>query len=292
MDLVTTIIASINGFVPLGLVLMLIVLAMAISFMLGKSFNIPQLTIFAEEEFHSTILTIGILLLIPTIVTILNLISLSLFNSFSLPHASWDTCYSQPTLQSVSLCYLSTMNQNTQVLLSNLVSKKFRLMQESAKFMTSFGMQEGDSITPEAWKNSDASYIDNVVMMFLVPAYISIYSQYIFISFFLSQNNFLLNILLPGGFLLRLIKPLRMAGNYIIALGLGIYTLLPFLFAINGLAYSYASTLNYSVFYDSVVGNMRDVINLLPQSVILPNFILVVLAAYLSAINNALRSFS
>jgi hypothetical protein len=113
------------------------------------------------------------------------------------------------------------------------------------------------------------------------------------------------SVLLPFAFILRLVPPTREYGNMLLALFFGLYIIVPTTYALSGVAYENLVEHPYMVsgheFRDSVAfgsepgGNQAQFYRLastLPQAIFLPNLVVIMLISCVMAITKALRAIA
>jgi len=135
----------------------------------------------------------------------------------------------------------------------------------------------------------------------LIPALMSISMQKLALDFI---NENVLRWILPVAFLLRVFIPTRSMGNVLIALVLGLYVIVPFMYVFN-FAMNDAVSGDCHLFSDAVCDYVVDsgdcantcgnpdgfwnVGRLIPQAFFLPNLTIAILVTFMTSINKALR---
>jgi hypothetical protein len=170
------------------------------------------------------------------------------------------------------------------------------------------------TITGAAYKRIISNQYDMILNSFLIPALVSISMQKLLLNFI---NEDAIRWILPIAFLLRIFIPTRQMGNILIALSLGLYVIVPFMYvftlsmydaSINMCntsgSYSYANAVcdspidSYSCPVTNAVTEAQvcsntdgfwNVASLVPQAFFLPNLTLVVLITFFGSVNKALK---
>jgi hypothetical protein len=159
------------------------------------------------------------------------------------------------------------------------------------------------TITGEAYKRIRSSQYETIFSMLLVPALVSISMQQLMISF-IKEN--IIQWLLPIAFLLRIFIPTRQMGDLLIALCIGIYVIIPFMYVFELSMYDIISEDDCTEFEDVVCDRVVDggcpsnacenpigfwqVGRILPFAFFFPNLTIVIFVAFMSAVHKGLRA--
>ncbi len=217
-----------------------------------------------------------------------------------------DRCINIDGLAPMSTCYMDRMMKDSEGIIQQYSEQHVKQLLKASEYVSYYGLVQGTTYSPYAYRRTWSMMYDNMNTMFVLPAYMSIKAQWIFVTYFMGNDTegassaALLTLILPGAFLLRFLPVLRSTGNFLIAFSLGFYTLMPFLIALNGIMYSvlFTNCHDYEpIISDAVLGgcsstgNFFSVAVLYPQAFLLPNVMITVIVAYVVSINKALRVF-
>jgi hypothetical protein len=159
--------------------------------------------------------------------------------------------------------------------------------------------------TADSYKRIVSNQYDIILNSLLMPALLSIGMQKLGLDF-IKEN--VVTWFLPTAFFLRIFVPTRQMGNMLIALSLGLYVIVPFLYVFNFAMYD--ALLNKDdckEFHTAVCDFVADgghctvnsvcnnetgfwaIARLVPQAFFLPNLTIAILITFLAAINKALK---
>lgn len=288
------------------LLILLSIFLISLFYSLGTAFNKIEWKLWAQDEFFHLIVSIVLLFSLVGIIHFFNLLFVSAFNDalYRAP-VVLTTCSSSATIQYFSSCYLEFLTEKSERIIEKYTHYYVDYMREAAQYISYFGFAAGTTVSPYAYKRTWSSVAENALNVFVLPAYLSIKAQKIFVDFFIGRENpsqaAVFTILLPAALILRFFPLLRASGNFLIAFSLALYTILPFLIALNGLAYvslfskcnSYSAIIDDALFGNcSVPGNLFEATSIYPQAFLLPNIIIVFLFTFIGSLNKALRALS
>lgn len=297
--------------------MMLLVVICALLYMFGIGLNRPEMTLLAKDEFFHLGISLGILLFFGTaMATGCALVQTSFDFAYvelgmgSQGASDQDTCRNDEsisTVQELSSCYFDMMKDDADDLVNDYVQDGVELQLEASGMISYQGLSGGTTFAPEAYKRTWAMFMENMDTMFVIPAYVSISAQSLFINFFLgapaegsASTPALMAYLLPAAFVLRFIPITRQIGNLLIAFSVGVYLILPLFLALNGAMYAYVFTKEQCETYISIVDdpilgdcesdhNLLMVARLYPQAFLLPNLTIAIFITFISSINKALK---
>ena len=303
-DFYTTFIADLGGYI--GAAIGLIIVLISLAFMIGSVTSNANFTIFAKDELFHLVVSVIILIAIGstfyfTCVTTSGFLGATLEN---VGEKGPSKCFSgtEPP-QVVAKCYAADMASVARNALKGAVSNNIRQEMDSSFTIGIFNPFNGGMVTPlGAYKRTYAAQLDMIANTFIMPALISITVQKIFLDF----SSDIVAFLVPFAIFLRFLPPTRQLGNIFLALALGIYVIIPTIYAVNGamdkVVFGSCSDLNLvktgitvSVTDDQVMGSCDSpygfwtIARLIPYAYFLPNFTLAVFITFMSAINKALK---
>jgi glycopeptide antibiotics resistance protein len=284
----------------------LIVVLIASTYMLGNFFGDPKYTVFAKDEaYHLGFSLIVLIAFSGILVFSCNLMDLFYVSTFEQVAGTTSTCYNSGTgLNSVASCYASQIKDDAESLSENYISNYLsELMDSTFSWSISLPLMNAYTSVPGAYRRITSNQYDMILNSFLVPALMSVSMQELALDFI---NENAIRWILPVGFVLRVFIPTRRLGNILIAVAFGLYILIPFMFVFNLSMYE-AVKGDCTDFKDAVCDNVVDnyctntnqactnpngfwnVARLIPQAFFLPNLTIAVFITYLTAIDKALR---
>jgi hypothetical protein len=216
-------------------------------------------------------------------------------------------CYAEGKgINSLSSCYIRMMKRDATALSNEYIKQHIGLLMDSTfSWSVQFPLVDTYSATAGAYKRILSNQYDIILNTFLVPALMSISMQKLLLDFI---NENAVRWILPIAFLLRVFIPTRQMGNILIALVVGLYILVPFMYVFN--MSMYEVTLNdcapfaQAVCDDPIDGygcasapaaacgnqfGFWNVARLIPQAFFLPNLTIAVLVTFLGCMHKALR---
>lgn len=294
-------------------VITLTIVIIAIAYALGAAMNNANFTVFAKDELYHLGFSIVILVSMSGIVLFscmaLDFFSTTIFGSLQASGALTSGCYSTgATMQDVASCYADKATDDATTISRIYIQDYISYMMDSTfSWNIQWPLMNSYTSTADSYKRIVSNQYDMIVNTFLIPALLSLSMQKLALQFI--KDN-VVNWLLPTAFLLRVFIPTRQMGNMLIALSLGLYIIVPFLYVFNFTMYDAAlskqdcvsdASLRSAVcdFYadgnqcgpsmcDSMEG-FWQVARLVPQAFFLPNLTIVVLITFLTAMNKALK---
>jgi hypothetical protein len=195
-----------------------------------------------------------------------------------------------------SKCYINLVKSDAEQM-SQQYLRKYIDNQMAATFSVTVQIPFIDAYThsAESYKKVHAQQYDLVLNSFIIPALLSLNMQKMMLDF-VTDN--VITWILPIAFLFRIFIPTRQMGNYLIALALGLYVLIPFMYTFNLAMYDIVSldcTYFQNVTNDFVFGNgclsygFWNAGRLMPQAFFLPNLTIALFITFMGAINKALK---
>ncbi|MDD5337093.1 MAG: hypothetical protein PHS02_01270 [Candidatus ainarchaeum sp.] len=316
----------------IALVIFTTIVALGLIYMVAYALNRQEYILLVKDELFHLGVSIAILIAFGMIMSVSCALVGDAFN-FAYHNINkgslTDPCYGQgTTVQSVSVCYMHSMEEDAKEIINTYTKANIDLQLKASGYVSYYGLLSGTTFAPKAYMRSQAAFIDNVNNIFVIPAYVSIYAQDVFMRYFvgyatrdeagnITNPSAILGLLLPGAFVLRFFPPTRQVGNMLIAFSVGIYLIIPVFIALNAIMYQYTFTPQdcstiplyrdviadpISIWGGSAVTGSADqallcdssasllaVARLYPQAFLLPNIIIVVFIAFMTSVNKALK---
>ncbi|MEM2909328.1 MAG: hypothetical protein QW590_02455 [Candidatus Bilamarchaeaceae archaeon] len=280
----------------IALVLMFTALIIALAYMVGTFTGNPNFIVFAKDEMYHLGFSLVLLAIFGTAL-LFTCSATEMFYSATLKQLGTTQCYDEhASMSSVSLCYLNMMDAKTKGLAEMYLDKYIdELMASASTFSVSIPIMNSYTVTAKAYKRIYSAQYDLVLNTFIFPALVSINIQKLFLTLVAVE---FVKWLLPLAFLMRVFIPTRQMGNMLIALGVGLHVLVPFIYVFNLAMYDvlaqdcerYADVINDAVFEGCGKPiSFWEVAAIMPQGFFIPNLTIALLITFLVAINKALR---
>ncbi|NYZ77534.1 hypothetical protein H0O02_04455 [Candidatus Micrarchaeota archaeon] len=297
IDNATDIIFSEQGTLILG-VLAFTMVIIAVAYILGSFTSNPSFTVFAKDEIYhlgfSVALLVGFSAILLFSCSAVDMFYKTTFENLGVTSICYD---SGADMSDVSVCYLDGAKGDAERISEMYIDEYINYLMHSAFSVTiSIPLMNSYTSAAGAWRRVVANQYDSVLNMFVFPALISLNMQELFLGF-VSAN--IIKWLLPIALLLRIFIPTRQMGNMLIALSIGLYIIVPFIYTFNLAMYDLVGSgdcLEYSAaITDNYFGNCQDqgsfwdVARLIPQAFFLPNLTIALLITFLTGLNKALR---
>jgi hypothetical protein len=285
--------------------LMMVIIALAYS--LGTALHIPNAIVFAKDEMYHLGFSMMLLLGFSGIV-VFSCDLTGMFFTQTMGTISTGSCYSSGSGTSpneVAECYISQEKNDARSMSERYIQKYLDNMMDSTfAWSLALPLFEAYTATAGAYKRIVSNQYSMIMNSFLVPALMSISMQK-FVLLFINEN--VIRWVLPTAFVMRFFPPTRHMGNIFIALAIGLYVLVPMLYAFNLSMYDVVLN-DCSAFAKAACDNVIDnnscgspattcsnpdslwnVARLLPQAFFLPNLTMALVITFLSSIHKALR---
>ena len=207
-------------------------------------------------------------------------------------------------MNTVSTCYTKLVQSDAEKISGEYIQRYLdELMDSTFAWSLSLPLFNAYTLVPGAYKRITSNQYDMILNSFLVPALMSVSMQKLALDFI---NENAISWILPSAFVLRIFIPTRPLGNILIALALGLYVIIPFMFVFNFTMYEAVLT-DCTTFATAVCDNVVDgictspaaactnyygfwnVARLIPQAFFLPNLTIAVFITFLASMNKALR---
>lgn len=287
-------------FAVLGLTTMII----AIAYMAGQFMSNANYIVFAKDEAYHLGFSVILLAAIGGVLVSSCIFSDFFYTSlFTNIEGVDEGCYFEgSSVNDVADCYIDIAKADAKSISEGYIEKYINeLMDSTFSFSINFPLVDAYTSTAGAFRRIVSNQYDIVLNSFLVPALMSISMQKLALSFI---NENVVRWILPTAFFLRIFIPTRSLGNILIALVIGLYEVVPFMYVFNFTMYD-ALLDDCAAYRDVVFDNAVDgyseqnacdnplgfwrVARLIPQAFFLPNLTIALLVAFLGAANKALR---
>lgn len=294
------------------LVLALIGVLIACAYAVGSAMGNANYIVFAKDEAYHLGFSIGMLLFFSGILVfacmLMDFFYQSSFSNLgaALTAPGSTQCYYEGRgINSLATCYMDAMKSEATSLSEYYIKQHIGLLMDSTfSWSVQYPLLDAYTLTAGAYKRIVSSEYDIILNTFLVPTLMSISMQKLMLDF-ITENA--VRWILPIAFLLRVFPPTRQMGNIFIALVLGIYVVIPFMYVFNLSMYDvtledchpFANAVcdapmdNYDCANgggtcDNVFG-FWHVARLIPQAFFLPNLTIAIVVTFLGCIHKALR---
>ena len=289
-------------------VVMFTIVLIASAYMAGSILSNANYTVWAKDEIwhlgFSLALLVGFGGVLVMSCSVIDLFFESLFTNLATFPSG---CYGPgSSMNSTATCYINLVRSDATRLSESYIQNYLdKLMDSTFSWSFQIPVFNAYTSTAGAYKRIISNQYDIILNSFLVPALMSVSMQKIMLGF-ISQN--IIQWVLPIAFLLRVFIPTRQMGNVLIALSLGLYIIVPFMYVFNFAMYDVVNTpADCLDFADAVCDNAVDsncnpssitctnadgfwnVARLIPVAFFLPNLTLAILITFLGAIHKALR---
>ena len=281
--------------VLIGVVLILTVLTIVISYIVGVFSKNVQFTVFAKDELYHLGFSIIFLAAFGAIL-LFSCNVVEMFYSTTIEElAPTSPCYdSHFSMGDVTLCYMNSMSSKAKTMSENYIDNYVgKLMASTWSFSMSLPLLHSYTVTAKAYRRVESAQYDTVLNMFLFPVVVSLSVQELLLTFVVVE---FVRWLLPIAFVLRIFIPTRQMGNLLIALAIALHIVLPFVYVFNFAMYDVLyQGCEQDLVYDDVFGGCGDpnsfweVASLVPQAFFLPNLTIALVVTFMISINKALR---
>ncbi len=297
IDNATDVILSEQG-ILIWAVLILTTLIIAIAYVIGSSTGNTRFIVFAKDEAWHLCFSIALLIGFSTLL-LFSCTAIDMFYKTTLEKLETPSgCYSESaTMTGVSLCYLNIAKSDAQRMSENYMDNYIdKLMHSTWSATISIPLLNSFTSAGGAWRRVVANQYDTTLNTFVFPALLSLNIQELFLGF-ISDN--VIYWLLPTAFILRIFIPTRGMGNMLIALSVGLYIIVPFMYTFNLAMYDVIGD-DECYHYRGIItdrwfggwenqGSFWNVARLMPQAFFLPNLTIALLITFLAGANKALR---
>ena len=288
----------------ISIVIGLTVLLIAIAYMVGSFTSDVKYTIFAKDElyhlFFTVLLIVGFSGIVGFSCMIMDYFYESTFDKLIYSETGPQTqlqCYSNGLgLSATSDCYIKLVKGDAEQMAQQYL-KQYIDNQMFATFSVTIQIPlfNAQTVSADSYRKVYSQQYDLVLNSFIVPALLSLNLQKMLLEFI---NSNVIQWILPIAFLFRVFFPTRQIGNFLIALSIGMYIIIPFMYTFNLAMYdivSFDCATFASVTNDQVFGSgcstygFYNVGRIIPQAFFLPNLTIALFVTFMAAINKALR---
>ncbi len=286
--------------INIGIAVSLTILVVGIIYAIGSATNNVNMLVLAKDELYHLMFS-AILIVAISGVLFFSCNTLTSFLDFvlgpdGLGLMSPNGCYTGAEApQAIATCYMKTITKQTDSTVKRMIKEAVGNEMDSTLIFSLYNpITGGVSVPLGAYRKAYAMQFDMIALNFALPALISLNLQTLVLGF----STDLLKWLLPVALLLRVLPFARNMGNMLIAITVGLYVIVPTLYALNGamdqVVFSdcsmYASVIN-----DQIMGGCDSetsfwkVARAIPQAFFLPNLTLALTITFLGGINKALK---
>ncbi|MEW6723162.1 MAG: hypothetical protein AB1324_07900 [Candidatus Micrarchaeota archaeon] len=290
----------------IGVIIALMTVVIAVAYMVGTAIHNANYIVFAKDELYH--LGFSILLLLGfSGILLMSCEITSYFFDFTFENLGLTNCYTTGiSVNYIAECQLKAAKEDAKGLSERYIQAYIDNLMDST-YASSIQIPLFNAVTAVtgAYKRIVANQYNMIVTSFLVPALMSLSMQGFVLTFI---NDNLVQWVLPIAFVLRFFPATRHMGNVFIAVVIGVYVLVPSMYAFNlamyDVVWSDCSSMAVAA-CDNVVDDNSCVSNpaatcgnpdsfwavarLIPQAFFLPNLTMVLLITFFSSINKALR---
>ncbi len=274
----------------------LTVMIIAVAYAGGSITSNSGLTVLAKDELYH--LFFSILLLIGfSGILLVSCQTMNYFFDSTMSKMGTLSCYVQGNMNATSMCYIKMAQDDADNIAQYYINQNIQLMMQSTfAFTVQIPLMDAYTAVADSYLKVHAQQYDMVMNSFVLPALISINMQKMVLEFI---NSNVITWVLPIAFLFRVIPPFRNMGNMLIAVAVGLYVLVPFMYAFNLSMYdimgqncsTFAAGVNDFVFGPGCATyGFWNVGRLIPQAFFLPNLTMAMFITFIAATNKALRA--
>jgi len=290
-------------------VIIFTIVIIAVAYMAGSVFSNTSWVVFAKDEIYHLGFSILFLMAFSGILvgTCFTMQGLYQVLEENLETTFTPLSCSGSDLTDVAYCYIEKVSADATELSETYIQQQIAEMMDSS-YAWSFAMPLVNSytLTGEAYKRIRSNQYDMIASTILVPVIVSINMQKLMLGFI---NENIIQWILPIAFLLRIFIPTRQIGDLLIALCIGVYVIIPFMYVFELTSYDTITTSDCSQFEDAVCDRVVDgncpgvsgyvcensfgfwqVGRLLPFAFFFPNLTIVIFIAFMSAVHKGLRA--
>ncbi len=289
-------------------VIMLTVVVIACAYVAGSVLTNANYTVFAKDELYHLGFSVAILVGFSSLVLLSCNVADLFYTSFfhNIEGSLQGDCFNENSMQATASCYMGLVKGDATSLSKSYIKNYLdKLMDSTFAWSIQLPLVNSYTSTAGAYKRIISNQYDLILNSFLVPALMSVSMQKIVLDF-IREN--IIQWILPAAFVLRVFIPTRQMGNILIALALGLYILVPFMYVFNFAMYDASnSSEDCQNMKDAVCDNAVDgscsspaqacsnpnsfwnVGRLIPVAFFLPNLTIVILITFLSCMHKALR---
>ncbi len=275
----------------------LTIMVIAVAYAAGTVTANSGLTIFAKDELYHLFFSVMLLLGFSGIL-VFSCQTMNIFYDSTMSQMGALSCYHPGnSLSATSMCYIKLAKSDAENIAKYYISQHIEnMMQSTFSFTVSIPFMDAYTSVADSYHKVHAQQYDMVLNSFVLPALLSINMQKLLLEF---VNNNVIPWVLPIAFLFRVIPPFRSMGNTLIALAVGLYILIPFMYTFNLSMYDIMGQgcSGFSAGVDDFVFGpgcstygFWNVGRLMPQAFFLPNLTMALFITFMAAINKALRA--
>ncbi len=294
------------------LAMMLVVMLIAAAYIAGTALSNANYIVFAKDEAYH--LGFSLLMLVAFSGTILlscnvgDMFYSAVFHNLGTLPAG---CYSPSNgMNDTAICYANKVQGDAQRMAESYIKNNIKMIMDSTwSYSIQWPLMNTYTSSAGAYKKIIANQYDMILNSFIIPALVSVSMQKLLLDFVTTS---VIQWILPAAFLLRVFIPTRQMGDILIALAIGLYVLVPFMYVFSFAMYDAVGTsADCEKFAQAVCDPVLDhydcgdaasakatcqnpdsfwnVARLLPVAFFLPNLTIAVLVTFLGAVHKGLK---
>ena len=276
-----------------GMALILTVVLISLAYMASQITQSEKLEVWAKDELFQLLLSVVLVTLVAGLA-----IGACTFSKDYMEFVTGPTGYTGASPFLNAYHYLdSLINRQGVSLAKSIVKSGINEQLKGTKYVFwGLPLTGGCGIAYEASRKARAQEYELLVDL-MMPAMVSLELQKNLLMFAETMG---MAVLLPFAVVLRIIPFTRDAGNFLIALSLGVYVVLPATYVLNAYAAGDPTAgITSDPTFRQVEGKIGDPIfatviysigSILPQAILLPNISIIILTAFVMGFNKALKS--
>ena len=206
------------------------IVLIAAAYAAGSFFTNMRYVVFAKDELYHLGVSVLMLAAFSGIV-VFSCMLLDFFYKSTFPQLGElpSGCYVEGSgMEAVSSCYMNLMTRDAKKMSEyHIQSYLDNMMDSTWSVGITWPLLNAYTVTGGAYKRVVSNQYDTILNLFLIPALMSISMQKLALDF-ISAN--VIRWILPVAFLLRIFIPTRQLGDMLIALSLGVYVVVPFMY--------------------------------------------------------------
>ncbi|VVC04860.1 Uncharacterised protein [Candidatus Bilamarchaeum dharawalense] len=288
----------------IAIVIAFTVVVIAAAYMIGSAINEAHWTVFAKDELYhlafSIIFLIGLSAILAGSCYTIDGFSQMLQDNLGMGLSCGGT------MQETAGCYMDKLQADANDLAEIYLDKQIKEMMDST-YAWSFALPLVNTytLTGGSYKRVRSGQYETIFNSFIMPALISINMQKLMLGF-IREN--IIAWLLPIAFLLRIFIPTRQMGDLLLALCIGVYVVIPFMYVFEFSMYDVITSDDCTEFGQAICDKVVDgscdnpasacdnsfgfwkIGKLIPFAFFFPNLTIVIFISFMSAVHKGLRA--
>jgi len=291
----------------------LTIVVIAVAYMYGSAMSDAHATVFAKDELYHLGFSLVLVLGVGGIIA-----SSCLFTNYMFHISNVENTFNACGGMDADPGTLSQCGVDNAIYEARSLSARFTTMNiysmMSSNWAYTYAVPFSDVVTTvaSAYMRTYAMQFETITNTFLIPILVTLSMQKLLV---MMASKYAIEVILPLGFIFRLVPPMRRFGNFLLALAFGLYVVIPFFTAYNYFMMgevSYMCGRYAPILYDTVLNNgvipgdvshgwwssasstcstgnaFWSIAMLIPQAFFLPNLTIALFVTFLSAVNKAL----